>query len=646
MKSALPAQRPDRRFDPFAFPSETRDRFRMLLLAALVAALNSGFLVYQRMYGAADIKAHERFSGRIARVVGVRDMRELDRAEVAALGKRLSPLVRERIRELAPRLLLRTFCPTLFLLLVATWIYLDHPARFRRRLQARPLEAAEAPRVVDYLKRCSEGLGIPALDLQYRPGPGNQAQTFGLRGREVLLFHGPPWLLDRAWGDTARALVLHEIGHIVNGDAQDREKSKAIWAALLFLLAFELCILGGFILLDARMAAAREGSLLSLAWRFGGLLLVVRLTWAGLVRVRELYADRRVSSWGLEGALDRLLGLPHRGRQRRLGAVLDRLLRPHPSNRTRREVLADPDRLFRVPLDLPFVTGVLFAILWLNLFLPAAEVFSVISLTAGELFRGSSGDWEKPRLLAGTVVLNLGVPFLFFSLVLGLIAYLLTGTLGAQVQREAIADLAASGPAKWGYGGLWRPALLFVAGVAAGFALAPLNPGLTFQPGLLALWLLGLAGLAWLWLAYIRALARFTIGLHAGKDIPRKMWRMSIWSSVALLTVLCWPAAFALFVQSISRAASSVKTLPGDAREQLAFLAMTGAMMALLAIFLYVIWAVVSLVAVAFRLRYGANRCSCGDRTVRGFAVGRSCRICGCPLAVWAYEQPALDPAG
>jgi hypothetical protein len=662
VSKAVPAKSPGLRLDPFVFPSETRGRFQMLVIAALLVGLNAGFLVEQKISGApSSQESKKEFSDRVAAVTGNRNLRELSKQEIEVLSGKLSTLIRERLWSRTPHLLL----PGLFMLaflVFAAGIYLDHPRRFSRRHRTRPLSAEEAPEIVGYLQRCIRNLGLLPFELQYKDsfGLGANAQTFGFRGREVLLFHGAPSLLERSWGNTARAVALHEVGHIVNADAQDREKCKAIWIALLCSLSLALCVL-----------VPHGEALLQVGWRLAAMLLLIRLIWLQLVRIREFYADRRVAFWGLEDALERRLRLPdpkdrpwerfgwwtaawERWGQRDgwerlmralewLAEISNPIWKSHPSNRLRREVLADPGRLFRVSSDLPFVAGVLLSILLVNLFLPMVEIFSDVALLM------SFSVWKNIPSVTTVAIVNLGGPLCFFSLVLGAISYLVAKILAVQVHREAIGDLATGNPRKWGYAALWKPSLLLALGVAAGLLITPFNSSFIFslQVELMVLWLIGLTCLTWLWLAYVRALARFTIGMETGSHPPRRLHGLFIQLPAALLTVLYWPAGFALLAYPISLLTSSARPPISDPREHFAYMiVMTGAMLAIFVLAVYVLWAGLSLATVAIRLRRREERClCCGDPLPRGFAVGRSCASCGEPLAPWACEPPVLDPA-
>ncbi len=662
-----PAGRSRRTLDPFAFPSDTRGWFRMLVLTACLVGFNLGFLTAQRVHGSLEREddARERLANSMVELMGGRDLRDFSPAAMAELGRRLSPVTWELLRARLPRLLTSALL-ALLLLAGAVAVYLDHPRRYRRHHRSRLLAAGDAPTVVRDVERWAANLELPALRLEHRSGRndeaglGNEAQTFGLRGRETLLFHGDPWLLERVWGETLKAVALHELGHVKNGDAQEREKSRAVWIALSGLLLLASSARLGIALLDlavtwrtagvaevlASLAALRQ-PLLQDGWRLAALLLLAAAIWTGLVRGYELYADRRVATWGRESALQRLLRLPDTQPLWHLW---------HPSNRRRREVLADPVRLFRVSPALAFLTGVLLAILTVNLILPLHESASVASLaTSMGLWRGLAplflslpAAWTKRFRLGAVLLLNLGRALLIFLVPLALLSHLAAGTLGTQVQRETMADLEAGSARTWGYARLWRPATLLALGVEAGFWVAPFNSSLTLSLAArpLSLWLVGLTCLTWLWLAYVRALTRFSLGVHVGSTLSRPLRRFVSASSVVLLTALYWPAAFVRLTPRTSFWLDIARRHPADdPREVFVYsVVVTGVVLAILAIVIYLAGAGASLVAVFIRLRRRQCLCpACAEPVGLGFTVGRRCALCGEPLAAWAYAPAALN---
>jgi hypothetical protein len=643
-----------RRLDPFIFPAETRARFRLLILATLLLDVNLAFAAQEIILGPLDRAAPEQALARFRWEPSLpADVHALAPAEIAFLRRQWTG-AGAQLKQRLPRLEVAGLLLCM-LLAIAAAFYRTHPRRLRHRHRAVSLDPDRAPRVAAYLRRCAAALGVKNLRLECRPGFG-EAQTYGLRRREVLLLHGSPEFIDRSWGDTARAIALHELGHIVNGDAADREKAKACWSSVLVFLTLLLGVVavefgwhlvrlpshggsGSWLAAVARLLQ----TLYPIGWRLGALLLLMRALWAGLIRVRELYADWRVVSWGQAGALDAILRLRERRRR-----WWESLLRLHPSYHARRRALADPDRLFAVSPDLALVTGLLLSLVFVNGVMPLVELNAGLWGLCGVLvWRG-----EAPlgaRLPPVEVALSTAGPTLLLdSAVLLAVSYLVTASLGVQVQRAAVAGLARGRILPWGYLRLLVPALLVALGMEAGLLITPL--GTTSLPAArlstLPLWLLGFTLLTWLWLVYLRAMSRLTLGLCGGATPPHRLRALIALSGALLLTVLYWPAALTRILLLFANSGLQRFATP-EMRQPLVFLAV-GAVtnLVILAVAAYALWLGLALFAVVlWQLRQRESCCPvCAAAVHRGFVLGRACEACGELLASWTFAAPIADP--
>ncbi len=621
--------------DPFVFPSETRGWFRILLAAAILIALNVGFLVENRLHPAPGWEAS-----------GATDSRGTAASKDTDVG--WGSISRHGASLAIPSLF------GLFLLALASVIYRFHPARQRRHLKSQALAASDAPQVAGYLQRCAQNLGLRPLRLEFKAaGFANNAETFGLRGQEYIVLHGGPAQWRDAWGDIPKAVALHEIGHIVNRDAQEREKCFAVWAALLVLVVPAYGWLAILSILKPHPATALiDESLWSVGWRLAAMLLVIRIVFAGMVMAREYYADQRVASWGLGRALrERLKGEESersgseaqaagwRRVRERIGWIGSR----HPSATLRLKALEDPLRLFRVPSGLAFLAGLLLAMLLANLYLPIQRITHAFSLMYADTFWPAHISKEilfRSRLMAS---LNMDGVILLSALSLIAIAYLWVDLLGGQVQREVIADLARGERKTWGYGRLWLPALLLSLGFEVGLAIVPFRPLdlISFSPGLTIFWLVGWTCLNWLWLASVRAGARFTLGFSTGPFPPRGLFNFAQTSALVLLIALYSPALFGRMSQSLWR-----EIPPGANPQEFFTYFYVGSLAVLLviAVLVFVVWALSSVAFMAWRLFRSLSCSRCGAPIETGLTLGRSCGHCRSPLAAWAYAGAPRDP--
>jgi Zn-dependent protease with chaperone function len=640
--SPPPPGEPIRQLDPLAFPSETRGRFRLMAIAALLVAMNLGLVITEIACGRS---AQSRMYAIFARSGVITNPQNPDSSELANVRRRYPEVMRE-ILPFALKWLVLPLLAVSLLTFLAVGIYLRHPRRVRRRHRPQPLGAEQAPTVVAYLRRCADRLQIPWLRLEYRPGFG-EAQAYGLRGRDALLLYGKPNLLERGWGDLLKAIALHELGHIVNGDAAEREKAKAVWRALLIVLAVYVAGLTAMAVWGRRMIDATPMEALFVGISIGisscALIIVVRWIQAGLIRRRELYADWRVATWGFGRVLDRWLQA-HEHRRNRWWRPL---LRAHPEYALRRETLADPSRMFRISHDLSFVTGLLLMVIWSSSCFLLLPLGALLLAWIGGIAGGSA--WSQHPLFE--IVLINGLPtFLVISAALWGMAYLVTSTLGAQAQLETVADLAQGRAQRWDYLRLLIPSALFGLGMEVGLLLSPFGLPVVVLVGVarLQVWFVGLVPLVWLWLAYIRAATRLSIGVHSQGRNPQRLLRLVLLSAPLLLVALLWPMAAVNSVFLIGQPETlqhAMIRVGRDVGQSFTYQAMVPPMLGVFAAIFLLVWIGVGLAMASLALlrrRFLCHRC--GESLGGGFAIGRFCEACGESVAPWIYLRLAADP--
>lgn len=642
------AEEADRRLDLFALPSETKGRFRMLVFAAILLAANLGYTSWDLTRGAADLARKREL---LEAYGGPRKIDLKNPAELRAFQEAYKKLSKDIVQITAPRTL--TPIPGLaFLGLLAWALYATHPLRLRWRRRPQLLDETQAPTVFADLRRCAEHLKIANLRIEWCPGFLN-GQAYGRRGREALLLEGNPRFLEAIWQKSLlpRAVALHELAHVVNADAADREKAKSVWIAVLALLVvlMTLIVLGG-----------AETGLAGIIWRALALILVIYGIWAGLIRSREISADWRVASWEMRRSLEETLKAPELGipaiirtANRRSTRILHqavevvrRLGRLHPSHAARHRALADPSRLFRISPDIPFVTGMLLALMVASTLAPLADlVTSLSSLSA--LALGSLPQEEDAAVSSLKLFVFHAMPAQLLGIAaLVVLGSLLTGALGVQVQREAIADMDRDWR-RWGYLRLLQPAFLLALGAEAGAVVSAASPlpALWGRPVMLGLWVLTFTFFTWLWLVSVRSATRLLVGLQIAETRPRS----SSWvraSGSALLIILYGP----LVVIRWSLMMSSGPLPPwivGEAgpKEFYVFMVlMTPMMLSLFALALFLLWALAGLAVAAVALWQRRASCTlCGARS-NGFAIGRFCRDCRKCLSPWIYAAAPADP--
>ncbi|MFI5664398.1 M48 family metalloprotease [Streptomyces sp. NPDC051684] len=186
------------------------------------------------------------------------------------------------------------------------------------------------------------------------------AVAFGrLRAPTVRLDGGLVALCDTQ-RDRFRAVVLHELAHLRNGDTTVTYATVALWRVFLALVLLPWAAVSVDILFIAGTPEVRgqfapfNAHDLALA---ALLVLAIHLARAGILRNREIYADLMAARWGASAEPWEVPSREPSGAwSRLLGGFLE-LWRTHPSWALRRASLTDPKALFvleRLPL---FLTG-------------------------------------------------------------------------------------------------------------------------------------------------------------------------------------------------------------------------------------------------------------------------------------------------
>jgi hypothetical protein len=675
----MPAERRERpALDPFVFPSETKGRFTMLIMAALAFGANLGIFLHAAIFGNAQfIALTARALSAIQQWRG-KSVLDASAAELKTFAQQQTIFARDSLWACAEVLTL----PVLLVLLligVAATFYYGHAKRLRNRYRTQPLTKAESPMVVADLESYAHRNGLSLPQLEYTSGLA-QGHSFGTKGGEVLLLHGTPAMLESSWGEANRAIALHELAHIANADAQEREKAKAVWKA------FVIVLLGALALLLAFGIRLSSSALI----RVLGMLIFVRALWAGLIRTREFYADWRAASWGAGPALMGLFDLPEgennpweryrwwwqawerwgdRVWWRAGGEALDwcwRLarwsLQLHPSFSTRGKVLRNPARLFRISPDLSLLTGALLTIVMVgslliivNALLVVGAVFALFQSAVFRFLADLPLGTTRDLLLVGAMVTLSLLLLTALTSVLLIPSYLITRTIGVQLQRNAAAGLATGEVKGWGYARLLPAAFLLSIGVETGLHIAPFSPFTSASHeswAAIPVWLVGFTILLWLWLAYVHGLSRMLLGSYAGRKRPRNRQALVTLSSVALLTVLYWPALLARLTLQLLPLAHAGGRLPFNMEPRRVFaygFFFTTLIVLVFALLVYLTWILASMALMRIGLMRRKKRCpTCGEEIVYILNLGRRCRGCNEILGPWIFlcDQPAAPESG
>jgi hypothetical protein len=425
------------RLNPFIFPSDTDFRYALLVVAVLGASLfiydwlfralfmGEWIAMYRSCFAAQDqVGPAPQFDESVLSAPATWELLA-DRQQVWRVCIR--PL------ELRQGLWMLGGVGIVFALAAA--LYLAAPIWRLWRSGLEPLSDAAAPGLPAYLRelvREAELRRSPTF--VWNPGAASgSALAFGHLGRYYVAL--PPGIVGKFYRakdrQSFRAIVLHELSHLRNGDVDKTYFTIAVWDA--FVVAALLPFL--FSLGSAIMAGNQALDFAWLALATLVLALFVLLMRNAVLRAREIYADVRSSSWddgsgGMQQVLASLAPLKP-GRMRPL-------LYRHPAPSTRVEAVAEPTRLFTLSFGDAFATGL-------------ATTISLSGLTTLLSF-----------------LLPSGMTITAYLLTLLLLAPLAAGVIGLAIWRESFAAMHSG----LLLGGIGRISLGLALGLILGRVLA------------------------------------------------------------------------------------------------------------------------------------------------------------------------------
>jgi Zn-dependent protease with chaperone function len=321
------------RLNPFCLPSDTGCRFALLI----VTVFGSGLFVYNALaLHKLSVQAYQRclaFEPSAAELSGSagRPLELKDPSVLVAKSQAFAACIRGVERSSAIWMLggiAVLFLATLFIV----WFI---PAVKTRRSRLVPFSPEDAPDVVASLESMSREAGLTPPP-RFLWNPLNTASTglaFGRPGDPCVALTGG--LVTQFYTDQAafRAVMLHELAHIRNGDVNKTYFAVATWYAFLAVA------LGPF------LVAMSWDFLSGQLWRVLVLAILVYLSRTAVLRIRETYADVRASVWDTPGgALRRVIAalLPPKEN------LWQKWLRVHPTSAERSSALDNTENLFKI----------------------------------------------------------------------------------------------------------------------------------------------------------------------------------------------------------------------------------------------------------------------------------------------------------
>ncbi|MBL8080442.1 MAG: M48 family metalloprotease [Anaerolineales bacterium] len=638
---------PTARLNPFALPTETNALFILLLSAAVAVLFNTGFTIgtwYDNLQSAGT---------------------SYPRIETPADLENLS-YVKEVIKgniEAEKSLLLSSFYQLSLLLLlpaIATCLYLIYPSLLRKRRGLQKLKRDRDPKMFDEIGKLI-GLAKPARPIGIEieaTSDSTGAQAFGLPGRYSICFGKGSRLLLRQRRLHFKAIALHEIAHIANGDVPLTYYAISIWIALIAEIMFisALYLFFNFTPLSTTVPTITNlidvfppQTIYLFIVQFWTTVIIISSILASFLRTRELYADSRAAQWGAQTALSELI-------QRNQADVRVRLLhgwRLHPALHERLFSLENPEVLFKAKGHIAFFVGVLLPytllggaffiasqLIWFGLPMTNIVIVGVGFIPISETVRSIIADVAVIAMAAFALLI---IVVCFLS-----VAYMISGTLGVQIQREAIADLALKNRAS-GYQKLWKHAVLVSMGFVLGLFTMPvngyqwiadiLNGNISYSPFVTLTVFLALFTICatWLWLVYARFFSRRIFGSYIGTVPPKIGWHPLTLALSFVLLFLYTPVVHG-YVVILHVGHDSGYYDPGRPLSSLVF-------SCLFALIGYIFLFCITWLLLKFRQFFRKSACPhCGFKTrARNMMIGQTCEKCGKELGTWLYMSKIID---
>ncbi len=547
--------------------------------------------------------------------------------------------------------------PAAFVAMAAIlWIglYSSHGIRLRRfgRLQGISGDSPLAQLVtdlVDEIRNPPDDAGdgdFARPELFQRKEIQGDGQVFGFPGRyRIALTSSLSCLLKKEdeRSRSIRALVLHELAHIANRDVERSYLAAAGWIVIAPLTF--LWILASLIEVLYLRSPTVARFLIPFAFQMAFTLVSIELVRRSLLRGREHFADLRAAHfWSAREALLTALGArPARAflsPWRRIAERLRGLTKNHPYDHERQKMIRDPDAVFRVRSDVAYL-----ACLTLNyiLLMLGTMLFAGISVIPASLNAAAA---TKAFQYLETADVTTAIEafhsiksydgllyFISATLICIGCGYIITSTVGVQVQRMAVAQLARGQHGPRSYLQLLRPAFFCAAGLGSGLLVIPFmpNPGIA-QVFRLGLWLVFAAFAMWLWMSGTYFFAQRLLGSYVGSSPPHGRRRFLSLFSIVSLAVAFFAIYFAL------GGLLSVKldeSMSGWQQWDSALI--PGCAIVLLVVLLVAMGFLLGL-GQSFKARLFPPRCpSCDRITTRNPAVTESCEHCAQALAPWLF---------
>ena len=619
--------------NPFALPPETNARFNLLLVSVIVLSLILG--TYLPVYFLSEGDTDKYISPKVDHTnTGINTAEDLKDSGFKMISNSL---------EYLPSVMISFFIFSVTFIF-SYYLYRKHAIEIIRKKNLKKADNTEGKyfRLINDIKNITSVYGAETPGIFIAPDYTTGAQAFGFKNKNMLRIDNGLRMMAYKNFKRFKAIVLHETGHMINKDVSKTYMARSLWKAVLYIFAVPTLLIilisfsmnifksvsKGFDTGDLKeILLGSIPSFLLLILSISLFFLLIYLLLKSLVRTREYYADRRAADAGSKEELDEIYRENSR-KEKRTGYIKS-LFRWHPDPYERSKILNDPSELFILRNDICFIVGLL---------LPFSIFSFIILIKTGLTFIG---------LLSGAgQVMSQNITFTFLSVIFSILiflvfcfipffitSYLISSSLGLQIQRNVIASLS-EGKNSFTVKKTFSAVFIVTCGMAAGSALIPyfsvlnvmINSSFSefiFEKIPLIILSFVMAYIAnFFWIFYVKFFTGKIYGRYVKDRPPLKRYYIFNAASALLLSVMILPVAGTFF-----RIYSDKNTLLNETTDSL-----------LIAVpFFYLLFFVVTgLILVLFNST-GSGCPRCKKAMPPGILLGKECKSCGTVYTSWLY---------
>ncbi len=380
--------------NPLAFPSTTDSRFALLVLAVIASTtfIYNWLALWLPEYKSGLVGVVQGCSGASAAAATA-----LTRAIVGGLQYNDSQVqatqaYNDCVADFWLRVGLWSLSGLPLLAAIAILFYWLIPKWIIGRRGLSILDEEDAAELLQALRRLSHEIGLDRAPTFF-VAPGYRstgALAFGRHASRAIAFDSGLITQFYTQPERFRAVVLHELAHIANGDLDKTYLTLAAGAAFVVV---------GLIPLGASLVGQPWSLALGMIVRAAGLSLLVYLSAAAVLRARECYADARAASFeGAQEALESAIGSADAPPLH----WIRRATRLHLDPATRTALLANSLPLFKAAPFEAFAAGIAVAVV-----LP--RIYTIASALATRATNSTIAPTTAALVLAPVLVGTVGL---------------------------------------------------------------------------------------------------------------------------------------------------------------------------------------------------------------------------------------------